>query len=113
MQTKIPVTDNPNIALKQVYSAPCITSQSGVESNTYLIPEIKWQWRSCKINIDKIDFVLTALINFVKYFIREIESLQNILHLYIKDDNFVIWITNLMDLKTTKYAKNYEIHWII
>lgn len=46
MQTKIPVTDSPNIALKHVYRAPCITSQSGVESNTYRIPETKLNYCS-------------------------------------------------------------------
>lgn len=41
MHTKIPVTERPNIALKHVYKAPWITSQSGVESNTYLTPKNK------------------------------------------------------------------------
>lgn len=40
IQTKIPVTESPNIALKHVYNAPWMTSQSGVESKTYLMPEI-------------------------------------------------------------------------
>lgn len=39
MHTSIPLTDKPNIALKHEYRAPWITSQSGVESKTNLIPE--------------------------------------------------------------------------
>lgn len=38
MHTNIPLTDKPNIALRHEYNAPWITSQSGVESKTYLIP---------------------------------------------------------------------------
>ena len=38
MHTKIPLTDNPNIPRKQEYRAPWMTSQSGVESKTNLIP---------------------------------------------------------------------------
>ena len=69
MQTRIPMTDNPNNARRHEYRTPWITSQSGVPANTnrrvaenekwkiesekWIVKNEKWKMKSEKLKMKK------------------------------------------------------------